>query len=137
MARMRKRENPPEDIPMAPMIDMVFLLLVFFMVVSTVAQAEKFKEVELPKSEESEVPEDASGRGTITVDAEGNIYHGAARIDLAEMKTRIRSALADNPELTIYVRADQAANYGAIKKVLKGCAEAGAFEVIYATNQKR
>lgn len=41
---------------MTPMIDMVFLLLVFFMTVSTLAQAERAKEVDLPESAESDVP---------------------------------------------------------------------------------
>ena len=43
---------------MTPMIDMVFLLLVFFMTVSTLAQADRQVELELPESASSDVPND-------------------------------------------------------------------------------
>ena len=42
---------------MTPMIDMVFLLLVFFMTVSTLAQADRAKKLDLPPSAQSDVPE--------------------------------------------------------------------------------
>ena len=48
--RMRRRELSAEEFQMAPMIDMVFLLLVFFMCVSSLAQADKRTPVELPES---------------------------------------------------------------------------------------
>ena len=61
---------------MAPMIDMVFLLLVFFMTVASVAKSQKVVELDLPESDESKIPEDASDRGILSVDAEGNFYIG-------------------------------------------------------------
>ena len=70
---------------MAPMIDMVFLLLVFFMCVSTLAQAEKQAPVELPESQRSKVPDDLSGRGIISVDVDGTIYIGSREVELEDI----------------------------------------------------
>jgi biopolymer transport protein ExbD len=53
------------------------------------------------------------------------------------MQAAIQVALADNPKLRIHVRADQATSYNKIKEVLRCCAAAGAYEVIYATYQSR
>lgn len=124
---------------MTPMIDMVFLLLVFFMTVSNLAQAERAKEVDLPESAESDVPEanELSGRGTISLDAEGVIYLGMTPVTLEDMKASMKTSLRETPELRIHLRADQATPYFEIKKVLKACAEVGAYEVIYATYQMR
>lgn len=122
---------------MAPMIDMVFLLLVFFMCVSTLAQAEKSIPLELPESEESEVPDDLADRGIISVDAEGQPFIGTRAVTIEKIGDVIGAGLQENPRLRIQVRADQEASYGDIKKVLKACAEAGAYEVIYATYQSR
>lgn len=119
------------------MIDMVFLLLVFFMTVSTLAQSEKQVELELAESSESDIPEDLSDRGTISLDADGAIYLGAQSQSLPQMQSHIKRALAAQPELRIQVRADAATPYAAIKKVLRACAEVGAYEVIYATYQAR
>ncbi|MGJ8649132.1 MAG: ExbD/TolR family protein [Opitutaceae bacterium] len=137
MARRRSSKPPEEDFPMTPMIDMVFLLLVFFMTVSTLAQADRRVKLDLPESSQSDVPEDLSDRGTISLDAEGAIYLGAQVRSLDEMQSAIQESLELNPDLRIHVRADQATAYSDIKKVLRACAEVGAYEVIYATYQSK
>lgn len=137
MARRRSISSPEEDFPMTPMIDMVFLLLVFFMTVSTLAQADKSIPLNLPESIESDVPKDLSDRGTISLNAAGVIYLGAAEYTLESMQSMIQRSLLENPDLRIQVRADARTPYSAIKKVLKACAEVGAYEVIYSTHQAR
>ena len=122
---------------MTPMIDMVFLLLVFFMTVSTLAQADRRVKLELPESASSDIPEDLADRGTISLDAEGQIYLGTQPQPLEAMQAAIKPSLSDNPELRIHVRADRATPYHDIKQVLRSCAEVGAYEVIYATYQSR
>ena len=120
---------------MTPMIDMVFLLLVFFMTVSTLARADRQIELDLPNSHESDVPEDLSDRGIVSVNAEGKIFLGPRELSLDAMQAEIKASIERNPDLGIQVRADQATPYGEIKKVLRACAEVGAYEVIYATYQ--
>lgn len=124
---------------MTPMIDMVFLLLVFFMTVSTLAQADRAKKLDLAESAQSDVPEaeDLADRGTLSLDAGGVIYLGMEAISLDVMRETMKASLEANPEMRIHLRADQATPYGDIKKVLQACAEVGAYEVIYATYQMR
>lgn len=122
---------------MAPMIDMVFLLLVFFMTVASVAKSQRTVELDLPESEESQVPEDASGRGILSVDAEGLYYVGDQVRSLEEIKDSISARIRENPELQIQVRADRSTEYAAVQKLLKAAAESGAYEIIYATFEAR
>ena len=137
MAKLKKKYEQEEPIPMAPMIDMVFLLLVFFMTVSTVAQAQKTKAVDLPESETASISDDQSGRGIITVDADGKYYIGETELSIDELQQRIEQQLKKNPRLKLEVRADLQTEFGAIKRALKACAEVGAYDIIYATHQKR
>jgi biopolymer transport protein ExbD len=137
MACRRSIHPPEEDFPMTPMIDMVFLLLVFFMTVSTLAQANRQVELELPESASSDVPNDLSDRGTISIDATGQIYMGSIPQTLQEMQSLLKKFLTENSELRIHLRADRTTEYQYIKKVLRACAEVGAYEVIYATYQSR
>jgi biopolymer transport protein ExbD len=137
MPRRRNTSLPEEDFPMTPMIDMVFLLLVFFMTVSTLAQSDQRVKLDLPESETSKVPDDLSDRGTISLDAQGQIFIGSQPRTLDQMQASIKESLASNPDLRIHVRVDQTTAYEAIKKVLRACAEAGAYEVIYATYQQK
>lgn len=135
MIRLKKVNRPEETFPMAPMIDMVFLLLVFFMCVSTLAQADKRTPLKLPSSHESVVPSNLSSRGIISVDEQGSIFISAREVSLEEMGDKIRDAIVADPALKIHLRADRLTPYGRIKKILEACAEAGAYEIIYATHQ--
>ena len=118
---------------MAPMIDMVFLLLVFFMCVSTLAQAERSVKLDLPESHASEVPDDITDRGLVSVDQDGTVHLGASVVSLEKLKAVIGEEIRENPALQITVRADRSTPFGEIKRVLKACAEVGAYEVVYAT----
>ena len=137
MKKLRRRHQDPEDFQMAPMIDMVFLLLVFFMTVASVAKSQRQIELELPESEESIVPEDASGRGILSVDAAGAYYIGDQPHTLESIHTAIRARIQSDPTTQVQVRADQATKYAAVQRLLKAAAEAGAYEIIYATYQAR
>lgn len=133
--RLKRKEQPTEDFAMTPMIDMVFLLLVFFMCVSSLAQADKKLKLDLPESTESKVPENMKDRGVVSVDAAGHVYLGATPVEVERLTEAVRAELARRPGLRVLVRAERTVAFRDIKKVLKACAEAGAGEVIYATFQ--
>ncbi|MBC2604081.1 ExbD/TolR family protein [Puniceicoccus vermicola] len=132
---MRRKPAEPEAFQMAPMIDMVFLLLVFFMTVSNLAQAEKRIKLDLPESEQADVPEDLSDRTAISVKADGTVYWGARLVSIDELPEVLEPLVAETPDLRVQVRADQDTPFSEIKKVLKACAQAGAYNVIYSTYQ--
>ncbi len=119
------------------MIDMVFLLLVFFMTVATVAQSQRRVPLDLPESIESKVPEDATGRGIISVDAEGTYFIGEQALTLEEIGAAIGQRIRERPDLRVQIRADRATEYAAIRSLLRTTAEAGAYEIIYATYESR
>ncbi|MEO0508409.1 MAG: biopolymer transporter ExbD [Verrucomicrobiota bacterium] len=137
MRRIKRRNQEPQSFQMAPMIDMVFLLLVFFMTVASVAKSQRLVDLELPESEESKVPEDASDRGILSVDAEGNFYIGDQPHTLEQIKAAITARIAAAPTTRVQIRADQNTEYESVRKLLKTAAEAGAYEIIYATYEAR
>ncbi|MGE9290117.1 MAG: ExbD/TolR family protein [Puniceicoccales bacterium] len=135
VVRMRKKQDEPEAFQMAPMIDMVFLLLVFFMTVSNLAQAEKRIKLDLPESAEADVPKELSDRTAVSIKANGKIYWGAREISPEDLPGRLEPLVVATPDLRVQVRADQDTPFLEIKKVLQACAQAGAYNVIYSTYQ--
>lgn len=133
--RLVRKEQPTEEFAMTPMIDMVFLLLVFFMTVSTLAQADRKLKLDLPESAESKVPEDLSNRGVVSVTADGRVFLGAVPVEIERLKESVRTEIARRPGLRVLVRAEQTVAFREIRKVLQACAEAGAGEVVYSTFQ--
>lgn len=120
---------------MAPMIDMVFLLLVFFMTVSNLAQAQKRVKLDLPESRRAEVPEDLSDRTPVSIKPDGAVFWGATEITVDALGVRLETMLAEEPDLRVQIRADQATPFAEVRKVLQACAEAGAYDVIYSSYQ--
>jgi biopolymer transport protein ExbD len=128
--KLPAREDASVD--MAPMIDLVFLLLIFFMVASVVTELDKV-EVDIPKSEHAKVPEDTKGRMMLSIDANGQIYDGTIPVTINELKPRIVEELDMNPDLRILIRADRRVEYKTCKDLMIACADVGAADLIYAT----
>ncbi|HEY5653235.1 MAG TPA: biopolymer transporter ExbD [Pontiella sp.] len=130
-----KVKSPSRDdvaIDMSPMIDMVFLLLIFFIVASVVADPAKV-EVDVPESSYAKVPEDIKDRMILSVDANNQVYDGAAPVTMNELKVRISEELDLNPNLRVLIRADHRVLYETLKKIMIACGEVGATDLIYAT----
>lgn len=129
------QEDGDDEVPMAPMIDMVFLLLIFFMVASNLNQMEKV-EIDVPVAENAKVAKDMQSRRTITVKNGGQIYLGNRPSELEEVGPAIRDHLKKVPGLKIFLRADKSVEFAQVRDVMKACAEAGAAEIIFATYEK-
>ncbi len=131
-------EGGDDDINMAPMIDMVFLLLIFFMVASHMSKMDRTP-VELPVANKSIIPDTALGRQLITIrsqDATGekvDILMNLSKIEVEEIRPAVEKLLAENKDAEIYLRADRFAKHKHVKEVMAACAEGGVVNVIFAT----
>ena len=122
------------EFQMAPMIDCVFLLIIFFMVVAKDKLGERVI-LDLAIAEESEVPKDMTGRATMSVLKDGTVKVGATAIELSEVGRIVREGFKLNPRLKVLLRVDRDAKHKEVRKVLKACADAGVTDIIFATYQ--
>jgi biopolymer transport protein ExbD len=121
---------------MTPMIDMTFLLLVFFMVTSKITKEQKKLDIKLPIAATAKMPDDLSGRDIINIGADGQLYTGDTAVDLPQLRRYLRQRLIDYPPLKVLVRADAQTPAKQIKEVMRAAAEAGAIEVIFSAYNK-
>ncbi len=133
---MKLWNNSEEDgeVDLTPMIDIVFLLIVFFMTVANMITAEK-KPIEVPVALNSTLPEDYGERTTVTVMADGSLYSGVYDVTLDELSKILVSAREEDPSVRVYLRADSAAEHQFVNDVMKACAAAGLSNVIFASYQ--
>ncbi len=130
-----KIKGPKRDdvaIDMGPMIDLVFLLLIFFMVASVVTELEKV-EIDIPESSHAKVPDDTKDRMMLSIDANNQVYVGTRPVTIDELKAEIDMELELNENLRILIRADQRVEYKTCKDIMIACGEVGATDLIYAT----
>jgi biopolymer transport protein ExbD len=132
----RRRHFEEGKMNITPMIDMTFLLLVFFMVTSKITKEQKKLEVRLPVAASATVPVKPGDREIINLDARGHLFAGDRAMTLPEMKAWLKQRLADYPPLKISVRADARTPARQIKEIMQAAAEAGAIEVVFGTYKK-
>ncbi len=118
---------------LAPMIDMTFLLLIFFMVTTKITSEQLKMEIKLPTASAAVTPEDISGREILNLDSEGQIFAGDKPVNIRELRAYLKRRLDANPPLRIYIRAAATTDSSVIKPVMKACAEAGAVDVIFGS----
>lgn len=116
-----------------PMIDVVFLLIVFFMVVA--AEITNKIEIMMPEADRAVVPDDNSNRLEVTVVENGDAYIGMMPVTLDELSERIRVENEEVPGFRVYVRADANTPHEYIQTIMRTCAENGVFDIIFATLQ--
>jgi len=131
-------EGGDDEINMAPMIDMVFLLLIFFMVASHLSSMERVP-VPLPVADKAKVPEEARDRQLVSILAldetgeEAYIFMNLKKVGLEEFGPEIIRLREADENLQVYLRADRRVKHKHIKAVMEACAQAGIADIIFGT----
>ena len=128
--RVVKRQFEPVPIDIAPLIDVVFQLLLFFMLTSSFVLAPGIR-VTLPKAETGTAI--AASNLVITLTKDHLIYWGEELVTLQELKARLRSGKADRPVL---IRTDRHAFVERLMALWDLCRDAGYREVHIATQSE-
>lgn len=92
-----------------PMIDIIFFLLVFFMMSMLTMVSQKSIDLNLPKAATSQI--ETSNNLPIAIDKDGNIFVEKQKIAKEDFKARLEIAKKSNPNLTVIVRADQSSQH--------------------------
>jgi biopolymer transport protein ExbD len=134
----RRRSVPHDDIGfnITPMIDMTFLLLIFFMVTSKMTNEQVKKDVSLPTAVSAKQAEDLSNRDIINLDEVGALWVANRQVSDEEMKSYLQGRFKANPPLKIYLRADKNTPAKRIRQFMKMASESGAINVIFGSYQK-
>ncbi|MCX6996572.1 MAG: biopolymer transporter ExbD [Kiritimatiellaeota bacterium] len=120
---------------MAPLIDCVFQLMIFFMCASHLHLTLDAPPIEVPVAEHSSIPEELQNRRYVTIQFDGTIQLGGATVNLNVLRQEIAKAQKQMPDLKIFLRADRRLVHKKVREVMQVLAEAGAGEIIFATYQ--
>jgi biopolymer transport protein ExbD len=134
----QRRQGQGLSINMTPMIDVTFLLIIFFLVSSHLAKQEKNMPLDLPLSRTG-LPEGLDRqRATTTVQvlADGAYLLAGNPVTLPVLQRAIAARHAETPGgLRLRIRTDQAVPYANIAGLLKACTQAGIVDVVFAVRE--
>jgi len=127
--RKRNREGDTDEaqIDLTPMLDVVFIMLIFFIVVASFLK-EAGIEVNRPDASESN-PQDDKGGILVTITGDDQIWMENRRIDIRAVRANIARLLASDPEQGFTVKTESGASAGTLLEVGDAAREAGVKQV--------
>jgi biopolymer transport protein ExbD len=123
--RIRETGEAEEQANLMPLIDVVFLLLIFFLVATTVAQEELNRDVMLPNSSAAQPVSAPPPQLFINILEDGTITVGSETYTLQTVRTVIDRVARNNPDRDVVIRADAETKHKYPAGVLNMCREAG------------
>lgn len=131
MRNRRNRNNQALTIDLAPMVDVVFLLIIFFMVSTTFINIEQALPVQLPQAQSSRAI--TSDMPTVTIDANKQIFVAGKVVQLSQLAAIVRNQIESTGIRTVIFRADKVVPHGLSVEVMDKIKQAGAKQISIAT----
>ncbi|MCG8553906.1 MAG: biopolymer transporter ExbD [Proteobacteria bacterium] len=129
MTVRRIRQDEEDDINMTPMLDIVFIMLIFFIVTASFVK-EAGVEVNRPDASSAETKARASILVAITAD--GQIWIDKRPVDVRQVRANVERLLAENPKGSMVIQADRASKNGLLVQVIDAAKLAGVDNVAIA-----
>jgi biopolymer transport protein ExbD len=120
-------------IQLAPLVDVLLLLLIFFLLTWNAARNENELDVKVPKASAAKEKSAPIGDVIVNVKADGNVVVNRRTLSEPDLTTMLKGLVALNPDQAVVIRGDEAGAYKNIVNVLNVCSQAGVTNVAFAT----
>lgn len=128
-SRIQEEET---GIPLAPMIDIVFLLLIFFITTSVFAKLENEISITVPSAESAEPSKRQLGELIINLRADGTIIVNQRQVSAGDLKLLLSRVAETFPDQSVIIRGDRLTDLEDAILILDTCAQAGVWNVSFA-----
>ena len=123
------RERARPVIPLAGMVDVLFLLLIFFMSTYSMRDQELMVDIGLPASESAEPGTTEAQKVVVSFDQDGRVFLGERLVPIAELADEMSKLAEINPDMPVILRGDRAAAYGLQMQIIDAANAAGLTDV--------
>jgi len=131
MARKKRRRSEDDtEVNLTPMLDVVFILLIFFIVTASFIK-EYGLDVNRPDNSQAQKKTDKKNV-LIQITKNGDIFVQRRRVDVRAVEANVQRLLAENPEATVVIRAAEKSKNGIFVRVMDQARQAGAINVALA-----
>jgi len=134
MSFLRKSSEEPR-IDLTPMVDVVFLLLIFFMISTTFVESPGIS-IKLPEASSQSIEREPK-EFKIYLSREGDIYYHDRKISIADYKRLLAEHQSNADNTTILLLADQESRHGRVVTLMDLARDAGFVKLAIATEQRK
>ena len=133
--KFTKNPPPPIALQLAPMIDIVLLLLCFFIISWQYSQSETELNVSVPTAQEGADPTRQRGEIIINILADGSIRVDSVTVDLPKLSTKLSAIAQVYKNQPVRIRGDGSVPYQRIVEVIDVCQKSGIWNISFATQR--
>ena len=130
----RKNRSKAPQLALTSMLDVIFLLLCFFVTVSVFSQWESEISIKLPSATTAEEPDRLPGEIIVNLAKDGKTTVNGAALSLDELRTRLAKVAKFYPDQAVIIRADKEVRYERLVGVIDTCREANVWNFSFATS---
>jgi biopolymer transport protein ExbD len=131
MRRRRAKEDDEAEINLTPMLDVVFIMLIFFIVTASFVK-ESGIDISRPDAATATVKE--RGNILIAITDSGQIWIDRRQVDIRSVRANIERLHAENPQGAVVIQADKNSKNGLLVQVMDAARRANVFNVSIAAN---
>ena len=129
MARKRLREEEEATLDMTPMLDIVFIMLIFFIVTTSFV---KEAGIDVNRPEASQATQKPSANIFIAIRENGEVWMDRRQVDVERVAANLERLLAEQPTDMVVIQADKGARHGVVVQVMDQIKEAGIAQISIA-----
>ena len=129
----KEQEQGGAEIDLTPMLDVVFIMLIFFIVVASFIK-EAGVEVNRPDDNRPDDPEDSTSI-LVEVASDNQIWMENRRVDIRAVRANIQRLLAEDPEAPVTIKVEKGAEAGIVVDVADAARESGVAAVNWASDR--
>jgi biopolymer transport protein ExbD len=129
MRRTPKRQRDDVQIDMTPMLDIVFIMLIFFVVTASFGRDAG---IEVHRPQASMATDISASSIMIAITAQGDIYLDRKQLDVERVRSRLSQLLADQPKASLVIQADERVPHGKVVRVMDEAKAAGVVNIAVA-----
>lgn len=137
MSFANPRQPARRGVPLAPMLDVLFLLLIFFAMTSSIRATEQMIPLQVPAARTGESEEGRRNETIVNVKGDDQILVNGRPQEPAALHTLLSELVAEFPNERVIIRGDTNASHGRIMTVFDVARRAGIRDVRVATSQPR
>ena len=129
----KQQDQDGAEIDLTPMLDVVFIMLIFFIVVASFIK-EAGVEVNRPDDNQPDNPEDSVSI-MVKIAADNQIWMENRRVDVRAIRANIQRLLAEDPEAPVTIKVEKGAEAGVVVDVADAARESGAGSISWASDR--
>ena len=130
------RSHAPQ-LALTSMLDVIFLLLCFFVTVSVFSQWESEITIKLPSASTAEEPDRLPGETIVNLDKSGKVTVNGKALELRDLESRLAKVAKFYPDQAVIIRADKDVRYELLVGVIDTCRAANVWNFSFATDGER